>query len=126
MRIVRTGLAGLVILAAACGSGRTAPTSPAPESGKTMVEIDNQNISDMSVYLLDRGTRVYLGQAGGLAKTALTIPSGVVRGTWEVRLLAEPIGGLSSFRTPRLMVPPGQNVYWSIGSTPATSSASAG
>lgn len=126
MRVVRAGLAGLAMLAAACSSGRTAPASPAPASGKTMVEIDNQNISDMSVYLLDRGTRVYLGQAGGLAKTTLTIPSAAVRSNWEVRLLAEPIGGLSAFRTPKLMVPPGQNVYWNIGSTPGTSSASAG
>ena len=126
MRGVRAGLAGLAILVAACSSGRSAPGSPAPASGRTAVEIDNQNISDMSVYLLDRGARVYLGQAGGLAKTTLTIPSTIVRSTWEVRLLAEPIGGLSAFRTPRLMVPPGQSVYWNIGSTPGTSSATAG
>ena len=126
MRVVRAGMAGLAILAVACGSGRTAPASPAPESGKTMVQIDNQNISDMSVYLLDRGARVYLGEAGGLAKTTLTIPAAIVRSTWEVRLLAEPIGGLSTFRTPKLTVPPGQNVYWNIGSNPSTSSATAG
>jgi hypothetical protein len=138
MWAVRAGLVGLVALAAACGASRSSPasTAPKPEAasaktaeagrGKMRVEIDNQNYSDMSIYLLDRGTRVLLGSAAGLSKSTLLIPDGLVRSGWQIRLLADPTGGGSPIRTPALIVPPGQNVYWTIGSDPATSTASAG
>ena len=138
MWTVRVGLVGLVALAAACGASRSSPASPAPKPAtasanttepgrsKTRVEIDNQNYSDMNIYLINRGTRVLLGSAGGLSKTTLLIPAGVVRSSWQVRLLADPIGGASPITTPSLLVAPGQNVYWTIGSDPANSFASAG
>ena len=137
MWTVRMGLVGLVALSAACGASRS-PASPAPkpstasaataESGrsKTRVEIDNQNFNVMNIYLINQGTRMLLGSANGLSKTTLQIPDGVVRSSWQVRLLADPIGGTSPIRTPSLLVAPGQNVYWTIGSDPANSFASAG
>ena len=138
MWTVRIGLVGLVALSAACGASRSSSPSPAPKPStasadtaepgrsKTRVEIDNQNFSDMNIYLIDQGTRVLLGSATGLSKTTLLIPGGVVRSSWQVRLLADPIGGASPIRTPALTVAPGQNVYWTIGSDPANSFASAG
>jgi hypothetical protein len=138
MWTVRAGLVGLVTLSAACGASRSSPASPEPKPGtaaaeaaesgrsKTRVEIDNQNYSDMNIYLIDQGTRVLLGSASGLSKTTLLIPAGIARGNWEVRLLADPIGGTSPIRTPELLVAPGQSVYWTIGSDPANSFASAG
>jgi hypothetical protein len=138
MWTVRAGLVGLVALSAACGASRSSPASPVPKPGaaaakaaepgcsKTRVEIDNQNFSDMNIYLIDRGTRVLLGSANGLSKTTLLIPAGFASSNWEVRLLADPIGGASPTRTPALLVAPGQSVYWTIGSDPANSFASAG
>jgi hypothetical protein len=41
-------------------------------------------------------------------------------------LLADPIGDLQTFTTPTLVVPPGQGIFWTIGSDPATSTASTG
>lgn len=138
MWTVKVGLIGLVALSAGCSAGRSSPGSPTPKPGtapveaaesgpsKTRVQIDNQNFSDMDVYLIDRGTRVFLGSAAGLSKTTLLIPAASVRSTWEVRLLAEPIGGSAPIRTPALMVAPNQNVYWTIGADAASSFASAG
>jgi hypothetical protein len=138
MWTVRAGLVGLVALSAACGASRSSPESPAPKPAtataeavepgrsKTRVEIDNQNFSDMNIYLIDQGTRVLLGSAGGLSKTTILIPSGTLRSSWQLRLLADPIGGASPIRPPALIVAPGQSVYWTIGSDPANSFASAG
>jgi hypothetical protein len=138
MWTVRAGLVGLVALSAACGASRSSAASPEPKPGtaaaeaaepgrsKTRVEIDNQNFSDMNIYLIDQGTRVLLGSANGLSKTTLLIPSGAVRSSWQVRLQADPIGGASPIRTPALLVAPGQSVYWTIGSDPDNSFASAG
>jgi hypothetical protein len=137
---LRAGVIGLLTLAAVgCGAANPPAESPAPstataardrdstpEPGSLPVQIDNQNFSDMNVYVVTDGQRWLLGQAGGMARTTLSIPAGIARGSGRVRLLAEPIGGLQPFTTPVLLVPPGQQVYWTIGSDPATSTATTG
>jgi hypothetical protein len=138
MWTVKAGLIGLVALSLGCSAGRSSAPTPAPERnpalaetaaserGKTRVEIDNQNFSDMNIYVINGGVRVLLGSAAGLSRTTLQIPTGLTGGDWQVRLLADPIGGSTPIRTPELTVPPGQNVYWTIGADPASSFASAG
>jgi hypothetical protein len=138
MKIMRTpmaGLTGLVALSLGCGTGRSAPSEPAPQPGseqaargargQTQVQIDNQNFNDMDIYLIDAGTRVYLGSVTGLSKGSLTIPLGASRSSFQVRLLADPIGAFPPIRMPSVLVGPGQNVYWTIGSSPGNSFASA-
>jgi hypothetical protein len=136
MKDLRAGMTVFLMLAvAACASHAPAETAgPAPvsradsarDSTGLQVQIDNQNINDMSIYLARTGTRFLVGQAGGLSKTTLTIPEAMTPGDLRVRLIAEPLGGSRPIATPVLIVPPGQRIYWSIGSDPATSTASAG
>ena len=133
----RMGLLGLLALAAGCGASRSTPASPSPKQDASAdsvadgrdpirVEIDNQNYSDMNVYLVSQGTHMLLGSAPGLSKTTLSLPAGSVSAQWQVRLQADPIGSSGAIRTPTLLVAPGQRVYWTIGADPSTSSASAG
>jgi hypothetical protein len=123
---LRAGLIVLLGLSSACGASRTTPTSsPEPSSDEIPVQIDNQNYSDMEIYVVKNGQRLLIGQAGGLTKTTLTIRN-VARGGGRVRLLAEPIGAARPFATPTLVVPRGQSIFWTIGSDPATSTASTG
>jgi hypothetical protein len=124
----------LMLAAAACASHAPDEAGPAPisrsdsagDSTGLQVQIDNQNINDMSIYLLRSGARFLVGQAGGLSKTTLTIPEAMTPTDLRVRLIAEPIGGSRPIATPVLIVPAGQRIFWSIGSDPATSTASAG
>jgi len=121
----RVALVGLVGLSSACGASR-APTSAAPApSDEIPVKIDNQNFNDMNIYVIRSGSRWLVGHADGLARTTLTI-SNVARGDGRISLLAVPIGGGGRISTPALIVPQGQTIYWTIGSDPETSSASAG
>jgi len=123
---LRAGLIVLLGLSSACGASRTTPTSnPEPSSDEIPVQIDNQNFSDMEIYVVKNGQRLLIGQAGGLTKTTLTIRN-AARGDGRVRLLAEPIGGARPIATPILIVPQGQSIFWTIGSDPATSTASTG
>jgi hypothetical protein len=137
MWTARIGLLGLMALGTGCGASRSAPAAPAPKQEASadtsattrqpiQVRIDNRNFSDMDVYLVNQGTRVLLGSAPGMSKTTLTLPSASVSSRWQVRLMADPVGGSSAIRTPTLLVAPGQNVYWTIGADPASSYASAG
>jgi hypothetical protein len=137
MKDLRAGITVLLVLAAAgCATSHTpaVATEPAPasradsarDSAGLQVRIDNQNMSDMNIYLLRSGSRWLVGEVGGLSKTTLTIPEAITPTDLRVRLIADPIGGSRAIATPVLVVPPGQSVYWSIGSDPAMSTASAG
>ena len=105
MKDLRAGMTVFLMLAvAACASHAPAETAgPAPasradstrKSTGLKVQIDNQNISDMSIYLVRTGSRFLVGQAGGLSKTTLTIPEGITPPDLRVRLIAEPIGRAS-------------------------------
>ena len=134
-RRLLAGLTGLTALALGCDSGRVTPSEPTPQpaselevkapSGETVVQIDNQNFNDMNIYLLDADTRVFLGAVNGLSTGTLAIPRAASSSSLRVRLLADPIGSSIPITTPSLSVGPGQTVYWTIGSTPSNSFASA-
>ena len=120
------GLIGLLGLSTACGASRAPATSePVSPSNEISVQIDNRNFSDMEIYVVRSGQRWLIGQAGGLTRTTLTIRN-ATRGDGRVRLVAEPIGGAAPISTPTLIVPQGQSIFWTIGSDPTTSTASAG
>lgn len=135
MRVCLIGL--LTGAAVGCGASHQPVPAPAPETsaragvknperGAVPVQIDNQNFSDMSIYLINGGQRWLLGQAGGLTETTLTIPSGVAPVDGRLRLSADPIGGSPRIFTPDLVVSPGQRVYWTIGADAQMSTASVG
>jgi hypothetical protein len=128
--------ASLLLLAAGCARSPAPAASPSPlasasaDSARTSraipVQVDNQNFSDMNVYLVTRGTRWLVGNVAGLTKATLTVPASAAPADLRVRLRAQPIGGGGGATTPTLIVAPGQQVYWTIGSDPAMSTASAG
>ena len=126
MRYLRAKSVVLVGLLSACGASRSnVASSPEPSAKAIQVQIDNQNYSDMDVYVLQSGQRLLVGQAGGLSQTTLTIQN-VIQGGGRIRLLAQPIGAVRPIRTPTLVVPPGESIFWTIGSDTSTSSAYTG
>ena len=132
MKSIRAGVGLLVLLSSACASNASKEAGPAPvedaSAGRDAIEVqvDNQNLSDMSVYLVRGGSRWLVGQADGLKKSTLTIPSSSVPADARVRLVADPVGGARTIATPTLVVPKGQRIYWTIGSDPSMSNASTG
>jgi len=106
-------LFAVVGLTTACATGKNYQERP-----RTMVEVDNQSLSDMTIYVLRGSQRVRIGIASGLRKTQLTIPQGIVFGATSLRFLADPIGGtvtpvsqeitVSEGETVILRIPPGR------------------
>ena len=133
MRARTLGLSCLLGVAVACAGAHPAPSpSPVPNTasmdskGRIPVQIDNQNYSDMDVYLLDRGSRVLIGSVSGLTQATLLLPAGATATDGRVQLQADPIGAVTPIRTPQLLVAPGERVYWTIGADRADSYASVG
>jgi hypothetical protein len=127
MRNARYWLIGFLLTAAGCGTANRPEVTPIPEAKSGLpVQIDNQNFSDMDIYLVNGGQRWLLGQAGGLSSTTLTISDGMSPADGRLRLEADPIGASPPIFTPVLVVSRGQSVYWTIGSDPEMSTASTG
>jgi len=133
MRVRTLWLSGVLGLALGCAASRP-QTSPSPvpttaaadSKGRIPVRIDNQNYSDLDVYLLSRGTRVLLGSVTGLTRATLMLPTGSALTDGRVQLQADPLGAVAPIRTPQLLVSPGEQVYWTIGADRADSYASVG
>jgi hypothetical protein len=125
MRTLRASCAiSLLLLAAACA--RSPAPDSTPPSRAIEVQVDNQNFNDMNVYLMNNGTRWLVGSVGAMTKATLTVPPGVAPADHRLRLRAEPAGGGSAITTPELVVPAGEQVYWTIGTDQAASTASTG
>jgi hypothetical protein len=128
--------AALLLLAAGCAHSPAPVASASPltsdraESARPsraiQIQVDNQNFSDMNVYLVSRGARWLVGNVGGMSRAKLTIPASLAPADLRFRFRAQTIGGGGSTTTPTVIVSPGQQVYWTIGSDPATSTISAG
>lgn len=126
MRHARYWLIGLLLSGVGCGTANRPETTISPDASGFPVQIDNQNFSDMNIYLVNGGQRWLLGQAPGLSRTNLTISSGIAPADGELRLEADPVGASRPIFTPVLVVSAGETVYWTIGSDPEMSTASTG
>jgi len=99
---------GTGVVATACtGGGRGVRPGSEPV---TTVEVENQNFSDMTVYLVNGGQRIRLGRATGKSKTALRLPRSVLTFPRELQFQTEPMGRRDIASTSRIWVSPGDTV----------------
>ena len=103
-------IAMLVMLSACMTSLGTQKGTQPP----TVVEVDNQGVLDMTVYVMRGAERVRLGIAGGLKKTPLTLPPNVVFGPTTLRFVADPIGANRNSVSDEITVSPGDTVTWTL------------
>ena len=103
-------IAMLVLLSACMTSLGTQRGTQPP----TVVEVDNQGVLDMTVYVMRGAERVRLGIAGGLKKTALTLPPNIVFGPTTLRFVADPIGANRNSVSDEITVTPGDTVTWTL------------
>jgi hypothetical protein len=102
----------LLLVVGACRSARDGNgEAPGPARGPAMLEVENQNFLDMTVYVLEGGARQRLGVARGNSTTSLTIPERLIRGgASPLRFLADPIGEEGLPVSEEMVVEPGDTV----------------
>ena len=114
---MKATLIALALLSAAC-SHRTqsASSEPTPEQqdAQTTVKVENQNFSDMDVFVRTSGTRVRLGMVSGMSSTVFTIPADIVRISPQVQFELHPIGGNRNPISETITVMPGDQVKLTI------------
>jgi hypothetical protein len=105
----------LLVLLAACGSGRQSDDdSAAPERHTATVEVENRAFPDMTVYVIEGVQRQRLGVAPGNTTTALTIPERLIGRGAPLRFYCDPIGGRGLPVTEQISVEPGDTVQLTI------------
>jgi len=111
MGMTRRGFAiAMLVMLSACMASVGAKRDQAP----TVVEVDNQGVLDMTVYVMRGAERVRLGIAGGLKKTALTLPTSIVFGPTTLRFIADPIGANRNSVSDEITVSAGDTVTWML------------
>ena len=106
----RRFIVAALLLASGCMYSRGAQQA----QGTAVVEVDNQGVLDMTIYVMRGAERVRVGIAGGLKKTSLPIPPNIVFGPTTLRFLADPIGSNRNSVSDEITVSPGDTVTWII------------
>ena len=94
---------------AACATGKGVEQRP-----QTLVEVDNQALADMTVYVFRGSQRVRLGMATGLRKSRFALPRGIVFGSTSLRFQADPVGGSATPVSEEISVTEGETVVLRI------------
>ena len=90
-RITRAGVAGAIMLAAACSGNKKEDVAAEPIE-PTHLRVDNRAYLDMTIYVYRSSQRVRLGVATGSSTTRMTIPANLIFGSTPLRFQADPIG----------------------------------
>lgn len=127
MRITTRPLFALLLLclSAACASaGRGENAPPAPDLAQDVgsVEVTNDGHEDFVLYMISDGTRYRLGRISRMETGRFRIPAlaGGDQISYQVELLAEPVGNARPFSTGRILWRPGQNLLGRVGRNTVT------
>ena len=116
-------IATLALLCAGCASAGATHDAAAPAfPHRTFVVVTNDNWLDVNVYALRSGVPFRLGTVRGLTSDRLALPSSLVAGGGNLRLLVDPIGSNEKYTTDMLAIQPGQWVDFRVGNRLAISS----
>jgi len=91
------------------------------ETDATLV-VQNNNWTDMTLYVLRDGTRARIGAVNGLGQARFKLSSALVGGAGDIRILADPLGAGERFVSHPLNIMPGQEVRLRLENNIALSS----
>jgi hypothetical protein len=103
---------------AALGLGALAacvrPGTNATPDDPTFVRVENQSVSDATIYVWENSTRRRLGRVSGLSNETLLIPSSMVFGATPLRFQLDFLAGNRTPLTESITVVPGDTVILQI------------
>jgi hypothetical protein len=107
----------LLLFATACASAAPADGLPrslaAALNGR--VEVTNDGHQDMVLYVMRDAVRYRLGYVSRMETARFRLPSAEDRPSYQMSLIAEPVGGGTPFATPPVVWHPGQTLLARVG-----------
>jgi hypothetical protein len=120
---LRLILALLAPVIATPGCGFFSSRDPSPPSSEVSVEVENQNWSDITIYLMAGGLPQRLGMVTALSNATFVVSPQRLNTTHPLRLRALPVAG-RAFTSEPILVQPGQAITWTLRNDLDTSSIS--
>ncbi|HEX5725627.1 MAG TPA: hypothetical protein VFX98_09185 [Longimicrobiaceae bacterium] len=115
------GAVALAVAVAACAANGTSPGSGAAPVAfskggvrQAVVEVENFNWQDVTIYAVHLNSRIRLGMVTSMSKQCLRLPERFVASGTDFRLLADPVGGGAPFVSENIRVRDGQAVAFSV------------
>jgi hypothetical protein len=105
---MRRALFLLTLLSTACRHAAK-PGTPEPEA-ETTVKVQNQNLFDMTVYVVRDQERIRLGVVPGFSTHLFTLRRSIVGTATQLRFELYPIGGRAQPRSETITVIPGDAI----------------
>jgi len=102
--VMATGAPGTPVAYRASGDSAYHATA------RTVVEVDNRNFNDATVYAIQGLRSVRLGRVTGLTTQKLTIPADMVRSALPIRFAIRPMTATRSRLSDEIMVSQGDTV----------------
>ncbi len=85
----------------------------APEQDRWVLQVENHNWQDATVYAVTDGTRQRIGMVTTNESERFTLPQGAVR-AGELRLMVRLIGSASSYLSPPILVTRGATITFDV------------
>lgn len=111
--LTRAAFAVAIGLGACAPMTRSTQVEDRPTDRSTMV-VENNNWSDMTVYILRDGIRTRLGSVPSMGRSSFKLTSALVGGTGELRVLADPMGSAQKWMSQPLLIVPGSQVIFRL------------
>lgn len=114
---IRRGALYLLLSAVSACAPKAAPDPfrpvPAGSVGIT-VEVVDDHVQDMRVYLVRGSTPIPLGSVGSGERRVFRVSPAELGQSGAIRLMADPLGSQDRFVTEPIQVAPGQRVIWRL------------
>jgi hypothetical protein len=117
IRSIRRFAVHLALLAGSACAPRAAhdPFRPTPTgSGGITVEVVDDHVLDMRVYLVRGVTPIPLGSVGSGERRVFRVSAAELGQSGAIQLMADPLGSQDRFVTEPIQVAPGQRVAWRL------------
>ena len=110
----------LLCLAAACAPAANVEPQAAPVYSAGAVEVVNDGHQDMVLYAVRDGMRFRLGRVSRMQTAQFRLPQPDERDSYQVSLIAEPVGGGRTFASAPVVWHLGQSMQARLGRSAAS------
>lgn len=113
MRALKTA-AIIAALSLTSAAGCVNRTKPGPEEMPTFLRVENQALSDATVYVWQNSSRLRLGRVSSLSTATMRIPSSQIFGPTPLRFQLDFLAGPRTPLTEQITVTPGDTVVLQV------------
>ena len=112
----------VAIFAGACAPMTRNTGADGVATERTTMVVENNNWSDMTVYILRDGVRTRMGAVPSMGRSTFVLSSALVGGTGEIRVQADPLGSSKKWTSQPILIVPGNQVRFRLENNVALSS----